>query len=105
MARGRFLAVRGDAGRLRRHPTHPLPAAYVAAPIEPTKNPIGRLDRKDSAIADHTVPRAMSTDSPIAVSGWLVKQRAAAPGLISRLKMSSAPTTGTAIVVVSATTS
>ena len=75
------------------------------APIEPTKKPIGRLERNESAIADHTVPSAMSTDRVMAVNGLFVNERAAAAGLMSRLKMSSAPTTGTAIVVVSATTS
>ena len=94
-----------DRAVLAARAAHPLPAAYVPAPIEPTKKPIGRLVRYASAIADHTVPSAMSTDRPIAVNGLLVNERAAAAGLIRRLKMSRAPTTGTAIVVVSATTS
>src|SRR5580658_3928004 len=73
--------------------------------MEPTKKPIGRLDRYESAMADQTVPSAMATDSAMAVNGLFVNERAAAAGLMRRLKMSSAPTTGTAIVVVSATMS
>src|ERR1700688_567471 len=86
----------GDDCRFRREVAQTLPAAYVPAPMEPTKNPIGRLDTYASAIADHTVPSAISTDRPMAVNGLLVNERAAAAGLMSRLKMSSAPTTGTA---------
>src|ERR1700730_10775221 len=99
-----WLDGRGDPRRFRRHAVNPRPVAYVTAPNEPTKNPIGRFDRYDRAMADHTVASAMITESPMAPSGLLVNERAAAAGLISRLKMSSAPTTGTAMVVVSATT-
>src|SRR5579875_613514 len=55
-------------------------------------------------MATHTVTKAKATDRPIASSGRLVNDRAAAGGPMSRLKISSEPTTGTAIVVTSATT-
>src|ERR1700758_4316796 len=55
-------------------------------------------------MATHTVTSATSTDRPIATRGRLVKDRAAAGGPMSRLKMSKDPTTGTAMVVTSATT-
>ena len=74
--------MRGDDPRFRFHPAHPLPTAYVPAPMEPTKKPIGRLDRYASAMADHTVPSAITTDRPIAVNGLSVNDRAAAAGLM-----------------------
>src|ERR1700729_3016975 len=45
----------------------------------------------------------MATDSATAVRGRVVKARAAAGGPIIRLKMSAVPTTGTVMVVASAT--
>src|SRR5487761_1250596 len=65
---------------------------------------MGRFDWYDRAMATHTVTRARVTDRATADSGRLVNERAAAGGPMSRLKMSSDPTTGTAMVVVRAMT-
>ena len=59
----------------------------------------------EAAIAAHTVASAMITDSPMARYGLSVTERAAAGGPIIRLKISSAPTTGSAMLVASAMTS
>ena len=72
--------------------------------MAPTKNPMGRFEVKDRAMAAQTVPRAKATDNAIATSGLSVKERAAPGGPIRRLKMSSDPTTGTAMVVAKAIT-
>src|SRR5579871_3713777 len=72
--------------------------------MAPTKNPIGRFVWYEAAMATHTVKRANATDSPIANEGRSVNERAAAGGPIKRLKIRRVPTTGTAIVVTSATT-
>ena len=72
--------------------------------MAPTKNPMGRFEVKDRAIAAHTVPRAKPTDNPMAARGLSVNERAAPGGPMRRLKMSKDPTTGTAMVVARAIT-
>ncbi len=58
----------------------------------------------DSAIAAHTVTSAITTDRHMATYGLLVTDLAAAGGPIIRLKISKAPTTGSVMLVASATT-
>jgi hypothetical protein len=53
----------------------------------------------------HTVTSAMATDRAMARAGRAVSARAAAAGPIIRLNISSAPTTGTVMLVASAMTS
>src|SRR5580658_5941690 len=72
--------------------------------MAPTKNPMGRFEAKERAMAAQTVARARPTDKPIAFRGLGVKERAAAGGPMRRLKMRREPTTGTAIVVARAIT-
>ena len=90
--------------RRLRQAAQPRPAAYQQAPKDPTKNPTGQLVRSDSAIAAHTVTSANTTDRLMARYGLLVIDRAAAGGPIIRLKISRAPTTGSVMLVASATT-
>ena len=53
----------------------------------------------------HTVTSAMTTDRVMASTGRAVSERAAAAGPIIRLNISSAPTTGTVMLVARAMTS
>src|SRR5580692_8082351 len=53
----------------------------------------------------HTVTSAMATDRVMASTGRAVSERAAAAGPIIRLNISSAPTTGTVMLVARAMTS
>ncbi len=60
-------------------------AAYASALMLPTKNPMGRFDRYEIAMAAQTVARTRPTDTPIAWRGRLVNARAAAGGPSKRL--------------------
>src|SRR5215470_9307176 len=73
--------------------------------MTPTKKPSGQSDRYEIAMAAHTVTSAIATDSATARTGRAVTDRAAAAGPIIRLNISSAPTTGTVMLVASAMTS
>src|SRR5689334_1297873 len=81
------------------------PARKKAAPKTPTKKPSGQSDRYEIATPAHTVTNAIATDRAIARPGRAVSDLAAAAGPIIRLNISSAPTTGTVMLVASAMTS
>src|SRR5580704_1373372 len=72
--------------------------------MAPTKKPIGQFVAYEPATDAHTVARAMPTERTIAAAGPRTNDRAAAGGPTIRLNISSAPTTGTAVVVTIATT-
>src|SRR5215831_10307383 len=71
----------------------------------PTKKPSGQSDRYESAMLPQTVTSAMTTERVMAKAGLAVSDLAAAAGPIIRLNISSAPTTGTVMLVASAITS
>ena len=73
--------------------------------MTPTKKPSGQSDWYEIAMPAHTVTSAMITDRAIARAGLAVSDLAAAAGPIIRLNISSAPTTGTVMLVASAMTS
>src|SRR5256886_17707040 len=73
--------------------------------MTPTKKPSGQSDWYEIAMPAHTVTSAMATDRAIARTGLAVSDLAAAAGPIIRLNISSAPTTGTVILVARAMTS
>jgi len=72
--------------------------------MTPTKKPSGQLVRYDAAMPIQTVASAMPMASAMACPGRLVNDRAAAAGPIISANMSSAPTTGTVMLVASAIT-
>src|SRR2546429_7970698 len=73
--------------------------------MTPTKKPSGQSDWYEIAMPAHTVTSAMATDRAIARAGLAVSDLAAAAGPIIRLNISSAPTTGTVMLVARAITS
>src|SRR5438874_1673355 len=73
--------------------------------MPPTKKPSGQSDWYEIAMPAHTVTSAMATDRAIARAGRAVSDLAAAAGPIIRLNISSAPTTGTVMLVARAMTS
>src|SRR6266704_1712416 len=73
--------------------------------MTPTKKPSGQLDWYETAMPAQTVTSAMTTDRVSARPGRAVSDLAAAAGPIIRLNISSAPTTGTVMLVARAMTS
>ncbi len=73
-----------------------------AALNDPTQNPTGQFVVNEHASAPQMVTRARTTDSPIATSARSLKDLAAAGGPIMSVKINSAPTTGTVMVVAQA---
>jgi hypothetical protein len=73
--------------------------------MTPTKKPSGQSDWYEIAMPAHTVIKAMATERAIARAGLAVSDLAAAAGPIIKLNISSAPTTGTVMLVARAMTS
>src|ERR1700678_4415569 len=71
----------------------------------PTRKPSGQLDSYEITMPTQTVTRAMTTARGHGKTGRAVTDLAAADGPIIRLNISSAPTTGTVMLVASAITS
>jgi len=97
-------ACRG-AHQRRRTADQPCPARKKPAAMTPTKKPSGQLVWYDAAMPIQTVASAMPMASAMACPGRLVNDRAAAAGPIISANISSAPTTGTVMLVASAITS
>jgi putative phosphoribosyl transferase len=97
-----------DAGwgthQRRRTAVQTCPARKKPAAMTPTKKPSGQLVWYDAAMPIQTVASAMPMASAMACPGRLVNDRAAAAGPIISANMSSAPTTGTVMLVASAIT-
>jgi len=96
-------ACRG-AHQRRRTADQPCPARKKPAAMTPTKKPSGQLVWYDAAMPIQTVASAMPMARAMACPGRLVNDRAAAAGPIISANISSAPTTGTVMLVASAIT-
>jgi putative phosphoribosyl transferase len=92
------------AHQRRRTADQPCPARKKPAAMTPTKKPSGQLVWYDAAMPIQTVASAIPMASAMACPGRLVNDRAAAAGPIISANMSSAPTTGTVMLVASAIT-
>ena len=110
--RGLLGSLDGSRGRRHRRPGRPGPAQRRPAPPgrvarraehpdEEPHRPVGLVRHRDRG--PHR-DQGDTTDRPMASSGRSVNDRAAAGGPIIRLKISRAPTTGSAMLVASATT-
>src|SRR5260370_26385427 len=73
--------------------------------MTPTKKPSGQLDWYETTMPVQTVTSARTPERAIARTGLAVSDLAAAAGPIIRLNISSAPTTGTVMLVARAMTS
>src|SRR5579863_9318364 len=73
--------------------------------MTPTRKPSGQLDSYETTIPAQTVTSAITTARVMASTGRAVTDLAAADGPIIRLNISSAPTTGTVMLVARAMTS